>query len=195
MNFEDIINKKIKFSEDPDIEEKPFDEEEVDEEEDNVKYFRKIERGKMELLERGIELEKYKKYFETIKGCDMPIKNGNVVLKFLEAEKDIDKFQDYIKSCIEEWEKINEEYQKINEEILDEETGKEIIIEMKKLIPELLIELKRVKENRELWTEKLGSIVLKMKDCGQRYGELPAYIAYRAVGMYQVESPRLKDNK
>ena len=62
---------------------------------------------------------------------------------------------------------------------------------MKKLIVKLLEQLQVWQKNPQESPKELENIVNEVKICSKDYVKLPAYIAYRAVGMYEFNSDRL----
>ncbi|KKP31511.1 MAG: hypothetical protein A2312_02040 [Candidatus Staskawiczbacteria bacterium RIFOXYB2_FULL_32_9] len=151
-----------------------------------------LERGKHELALKGINLEEQRKYFEIMKRNDMPI--GNAIFTVEKAIDIVGKsdLENRIFGAVEEWEEINKEYQKIDTQDQDENTGKEIIVEMKKLIVDFLEQLQIWQKNPKELPNELQGVLGKIKLCSQNFVKLPAFVAYRAVGMYELDSDRLK---
>jgi|GEM_PF-3975298 len=180
---------------DSDLEEANNEElfDESEEIEDNPEELAELRRTRCEikLVRLGTNLNEQRQYFEIMKRNDMPIGNGLLAIKLAESSSQ-ERKTDLINSVIKEWEEINIKYQAIKTEDQDKNTGKEIIVEMKKLIVELLEQLKVWQENPNELPRDLSNIIENIKKCGEDFLNIPAYIAYRDVGMYELNSDRLK---
>lgn len=174
------------------IDEKVFSpDEDYEESEEEKEEMRRV-RCEIKLIEYNTNVNEQRKYFEIMKGNDMPIGNGIfTVERAIDVIGKEDSKIDII-AIIQEWEDINTKYQAIEMQDQDENTGKSIILEMKELIPELLEQLKVWRENPNELPKNLKEIIGKIKNCGQNFVKLPAYIAYRDVGMHELNSDRLK---
>ena len=154
-------------------------------------------------IDPEIDIEKYKRYFDILRRNDVPIQLVAYSLVFIkkigkienseliaEAEKDI-----------QVWRKFKNFYDTINIEGQDENTGRGIIIENKKLINELDDLLKKIIEQIENGVEEINipnrlfEIRDKIFDNSLAYGELPAVKTYEKFGRKGVIDTEIAQNR
>lgn len=155
-----------------------------------------VEYGTDILEQRGIDLEQYRQYFGTMFDNDAPVVNHLPNFDFLKYGVGT------VDEAIESWNLIQSIYEKINFEKLDEATGKAILEKIKILVSELAAELRKWKQIVDANpgaisspSEKLVDLKRQIGELAEEYGSLPAYIAYRWVGQYEIDPDTVPKDK
>lgn len=128
--------------------------------------------------------------------ADAPIGQALGVLKYLDG---VIITPD---EAVEAWSMIQDIFEKINTNDYNQESGQTILIEMKKLTASCLNYLKDLTENykdKEI-TEPIRLsanmliITKRLNELKEQFGQLPAYLTYRKVGIYDIKIADLPDD-
>ncbi len=141
--------------------------------------------------------EDYRQYYDFIRQTDCRIKN---------ALNSLDLWKDGITNPAESLEFWQEHTQKIYHQIdlnkYDKITGQEILRVMRLLVDKYAVELKKAADNMPITNsanqttqleipEKLNELRKKMIVLSHDFGQLPAYLAYRKVGIYTLDESKI----
>ncbi|MBI5733728.1 MAG: hypothetical protein HY973_02175 [Candidatus Kerfeldbacteria bacterium] len=161
------------------------------------RHQRLIQQGTAELSKINIDPNEYERYFDLMRQADAPVGQAIQVL---------DRLDGVIITpgeALEAWNGIKSIFDKINANEYDETSGQNILNEMKQCTAECvnwLKELTLVTSGKEL-TEPL-KIPDSIKELRNRifnlkikFGELPAYLSYRKVGIYKIDESTIPEDE
>lgn len=150
---------------------------------------RLMEQGQIELASLGISPDDYAVQTNLMRQADAPIGQAIQVL---------DKLDGFIitpSEALEAWSDIKSIFDKIDISKYDQASGVDILNEMKQCVNEcikLLKELTSKYDGQEITEpiklpDNLQSLKTRMKELKTEFGQLPAYLSYRKVGIYTLD--------
>ncbi len=153
-------------------------------------------KGQESLRKINIEPNEYLHYTELMQQADAPIGQALNVLDYLDGVIITPA------EAIEAWSMIENIFDQIDTNKYDESTGQKFLIEMKQLVTDcltLLKELEQKYQNQKITEKiKLPNQLLKIKnrmtELKQDFGQLPAYLTYRQVGIYDINPNDIPDD-
>ncbi|MFZ5390906.1 MAG: hypothetical protein ACOZAJ_01370 [Patescibacteria group bacterium] len=152
-------------------------------------------KGEESLKKINIDPKEYLQYTELMRQADAPIGQAWGVLDYLDGVIITPT------EAVEAWSAVKNIFDRIEIDKYDKNTGQAILIEMKQLVTDCLSSLQDLVQqyDGQTITEpiKLPANLLMIKnrinELKKDFGELPAYLTYRQVGIYDINPADIPD--
>jgi len=145
-----------------------------------------MEQGRQELLQLGINPDDYQNWFSLMQKADAPMGQALAVLQYLDGVIITPA------EAKEVWLQIKQIINNINLDNYNEISGRDILREVKSLTDELVLLLENLcandypKDQALSLPPRLTEIKNRLLQLKTAFGDLPAYLAFRKYGIYQV---------